>query len=67
MYGIVFQKMRFLKTFLNKAIDPNDMPSPKADVAVIMSMLEIHIPPSFFNVISRLVQELELCGHVHTW
>ena len=46
------------------------MPSLKEDVAVTMSMLEMHMPPSFFDVMSHLVlhlvEELELCGPVHT-
>ena len=53
-----------------KVVDPDNMPSLKEDVAVIMSMLEIHMPPSFFDVMSHLVlhlvEELELCGPVHT-
>lgn len=52
-----------------KVIDSNDMSSFKEDVAVTMSILEIHMPPSFFDVMSHLVihivEDLELCGPVH--
>lgn len=45
------------------------MPSLKEDVAVTMPMLEMHMPPSLFDVMSHvvlLVEELEQCGFVHT-
>ena len=54
-----------------KVIDPNDMSSLKNDIAMIMLMLEIHMPIKFFDMISHLVvhivEELKLCGPVHTW
>lgn len=46
------------------------MPNLKKDVALTMSMLEIHMHPNFFVVILQLVinpmEELEFCRFVHT-
>jgi hypothetical protein len=61
---------RIFRRICAKVVDPHDMDSLKEDVAVTMSMLEIHMPPSFFDVMSHLVihlvEELELYGPVHT-
>ena len=57
--------LRVFKRICAKVVDPDDMPNLKEDVTVTMSMLEIHMPPSFFDVISHmvlhLVEKLELC------
>jgi hypothetical protein len=43
----------------------------KEDVATTLCMLEMEMPPSFFDVmmhlVIHLVEELDLCGLVHTW
>lgn len=66
----IMRLSRVFRRICAKVVDPNDMPSLKEDVAVTMSMLEMHMPPSFFDVMSHLVlhlvEELELCGPVHT-
>jgi hypothetical protein len=42
----------------------------KEDVAITMCMLEMTMPPSFFDImvhlILHLVDELDMCGPVHT-
>lgn len=52
-----------------KVVDPNKMHKLKEDVVVTLCMLEMEIPPSFFDVMTHLVlhlvEDLELCGHVH--
>ena len=66
----IMQLLRVFRLICAKIVDLDDMPNLKEDVAMTMSMLEIHMPPSFFNVMSHLVfhlvEELELCGPVHT-
>lgn len=66
----IMRLSRVFRRICAKVIDPNDMQDLKEDVAVTMSMLEMHMPPSFFDVMSHLVihlvEELELCGPVHT-
>lgn len=66
----IMRLSRVFRRICAKVVDPHDMDNLKEDVAVTMSMLEIHMPPSFFDVMSHLVihlvEELELCGPVHT-
>lgn len=66
----IMRLSRVFRRICAKVIDPTDMVNLKEDVAVTMSMLEIYMPPSFFDVMSHLVihlvEELELCGPVHT-
>ena len=61
----IMRLSRVFRRICAKVVDPDDMHSLKADVAVTMSMLEIHMPPIFFDVMSHLVlhlvEELELC------
>ncbi len=53
-----------------KILDWVDMSTLKEDVAITMCMLEITMPPSFFDImvhlIFHLVDELDMCGPVHT-
>ncbi len=43
----------------------------KHDVALTLVLLEWEFPPSYFDVMTHLlvhlVEQLELCGLVHTW
>jgi hypothetical protein len=43
----------------------------KEDVATILCMLEMEMPPFFFDVMAHLVvhlvEELDLCSSVHIW
>jgi hypothetical protein len=53
-----------------KVLDPADMGTLTKDATITMCMLEMTMPPSFFDtmvhLIFRLVDELDMCGHVHT-
>ena len=66
----IMRLARVFKRICAKVVNPNDMPNLKVGVAATMSMLEIHMPPSFFDVVSHLVlhivDKLEPCGPVHT-
>jgi hypothetical protein len=46
------------------------MPMFKEDVATTLCMLEMEMPPSFFDVMTHLVihlvEEVDVCGVVHT-
>jgi hypothetical protein len=46
------------------------MPTLKEDVATTLCMLEMEMPPSFFDVMTHLmvhfIEELDVCGPVHT-
>ena len=48
--------------------NPFDIEALQADVAQSMTLLEIHFPPSFFDVMTHLVyhlvDELDVSGHV---
>jgi hypothetical protein len=43
-----------------------DMGTLKEDVAITMCMLKMTMPPSFFDIMVHLVDELDMCGLVHT-
>lgn len=53
-----------------KLIYMNNMCNMKKDLVATMFMFEMHMPPNFFEVmlhlVIHLIDELELCGHVHT-
>ncbi len=53
-----------------KILDWVDMGTFKEDVTITMCMLEITMPPSFFDImvhlILHLMDELDMCGPVHT-
>ncbi len=53
-----------------KVINPNEILMFKEDVAMTICMLEVVMAPSFFAMMtylmSHLVEELNLCGLVHT-
>lgn len=53
-----------------KVLDLADMDTLKKDVAITMCMLEMMMPPMFFDVMTHLVlhlvDELDTCGLVHT-
>jgi hypothetical protein len=69
-------KMSFIKLskmfnkFCLKVIELNTMQVLRAKVAKTMSMLEKVFPPTCFDVMTHLVvhlvEELDLCGPVHT-
>jgi hypothetical protein len=53
-----------------KVVDPMTMEDLKQDVALTLVLLEHEFPPSLFDIMTHLivhlVEELELCGLVHT-
>jgi len=70
---IVVIMMHFNRVFRRlcvKIINGEDKLELKGDYAKIMNLLEKEMPPSFFNIMSHLlnhlVQELFLCGPIHT-
>ncbi len=58
------------KKLCAKVVDPATMGDLKQDVALTLVLLEWEFPPFFFDVMTHLlvhqVEELELCGLVHT-
>ena len=54
----------------NKVYNPIEFEGLRVDVARSMALLEIHFPPSFFDIMTHLVyhlvEELDLCGSVST-
>ncbi len=58
------------KKLCAKIVDPTIMGDFKQDVALTLVLLEQEFPSSFFDVMTHLlihlVEELELCGLVHT-
>jgi len=61
---------RVFKSLCAKVVDPTKMGELKKEVAITLVLLEKEFPPSFFDVMTHLlvhlVEELELCGLVHT-
>ncbi len=53
-----------------KVLDPVYMGTLRENAAITMCMLEMTMPPSFFDImvhlIIHLVDELDMCGLVHT-
>jgi hypothetical protein len=65
--------MRICKVFrriCNKVYNPHEIEGLRVDVARSMALLEMHFPPSFFDIMTHLVyhlvEELDLCGPVST-
>ena len=65
--------MRICKVFrriCNKVYNPYEFEALRVDVARSMALLEMHFPPSFFDIMTHLVyhlvDELDLCGPVST-
>jgi len=65
--------MRISKVFIrlcHKAWNPNDIESLQLDVLVSLTLVEMHFPPSFFDIMTHLlyhlVDELHMCGPVAT-
>jgi hypothetical protein len=52
-----------------KVLDPTDMDTLMKDVAITMCMLEMTMPPVFFDVMTHfvihLVDERDMCGPIH--
>jgi hypothetical protein len=57
---------RIFRHICAKVLDPVDMGTLKEDVAITMCMLEMTMPPSFFDIMVHLVDALNMCGPVHT-
>ncbi len=61
---------RVFKNLCNKVVDLNTITNLKEDVAMTMVLLEQQFPPSFFYIMTHflihLVEELKICGPVHT-
>jgi len=59
-----------VSTNMQEGCEPNEMPKLKEDVVTILCMLEMEMPPAFFDVMTHLVlhlvEELDLCGLVST-
>jgi hypothetical protein len=59
---------RVFRRLCNKVWNPSDIESLHIDVAISLALLEIHFPPSFFDLMTHLlyhlVDELDMCGPV---
>jgi hypothetical protein len=57
---------RIFKQFCNKVWNPSEIESFIVDVAINFALMEMHFPPSFFDIMIHLlyhiVDELNLCG-----
>ena len=62
--------MLIFQQICSKVWNPNEFEGLRLDVARSMALLEIHFPPSFFDIMTHLVyhlvEELDLCGPVST-
>jgi hypothetical protein len=67
---VVMKISRVFKKLCNKVWNPLDIESLQLDVLVNLALLEIHFPPSFFDImvhlLYHLVNELDLCGPIAT-
>ncbi len=61
---------RIFRRICAKVLDPVDMGTLREDVTITMCILEMTMPLSFFDImvhlIIHLVDELDMCGPVHT-
>jgi hypothetical protein len=61
---------RMFQQICKKVVNPNEMPKLKKNVITTLCILEMEMPPTFFNVMTHLVlhlvEELNLCGLVNT-
>jgi hypothetical protein len=59
---------RVSRRFCNKVWNLSDIESLHIDVAVNLALLEIHFPPSFFDIMTHLLyhlmDELDMCGPI---
>jgi hypothetical protein len=64
----VMRISRVFRKICSSVWNPSDIGALQADVARSMALLEIHFPPSFFDVMTHLVyhlvDELDVCGPV---
>jgi hypothetical protein len=61
---------RVFRRLYSKVLNPSDIESLHIDVAISLALLEIHFPPSFFDIMTHLlyhlVDELDMHGPVAT-
>ncbi len=66
----IMRLSRVFRQICGKFINPNEMPMYKNDVATTLCMLEMEMPPFFFDVMTHLVihlvEEVDVCGPIHT-
>ena len=64
----IMRMCKVFRRFCTKVYNPHDFASLEVDVAESMALLEIHFPPSFFDIMTHLpyhlAKELDLCGPV---
>jgi hypothetical protein len=65
---VVMRVSKVFRTICNKVWNPFEIDSLRIDVAINLALVEIHFPPSFFDIMTHLlyhlVDELDLCGLV---
>ncbi len=56
------------KRICSKVWDPFKIDSLRNDVAISLALMEMHFPPSFFDIMKHLlyhlVDELDICGPI---
>ena len=66
----IIRLSRVFQRICAKTLDPSSMKELREEAAMTLCILEKEFPPSLFNVMTHimyhLVEELDLCGHVHT-
>ncbi len=66
----IIRLSRIFRHICAKVLDLADMGTLREDAAITMCMLEMTMPPSFFDImvhlILHLVDELDMCGLIHT-
>ncbi len=67
---VVIMLSRVFKRICTKTIDANSIAELRSNMATTLCMLEKEFPPSFFDIMSHLlvhlVEEVKICGLVHT-
>jgi len=67
---IVVKLNQLFRKLCAKTVDHLDKAQMMANLVETMSMMEMEMPPSFFDIMSHLpnhfVEELFICGPVHT-
>jgi len=64
---VVMRIPKVLRNIRNKVWNPFEIDSFRDDVVVSLTLVEMHFPPSFFDIMTHLLylmDELDLCGPV---
>jgi hypothetical protein len=60
----IMRVSKAFKRICSKVWDPSKIYSLRNDVAISLALMEMNFPPSFFNIMKHLVDELDIGGPI---